>query len=84
MRHHSVVNALERIALALFSIGVFVYIIISLKLWAADYSLWFFRIGDLQGFVLLSVGVFIAAKILEKLLKWEINKVLPHKRRPKK
>lgn len=84
MSYHSAVNALERIALALFSIGVFVYIVISLKLWAADYTVWFFRIGDLQGFVLLSVGVFIAAKILEKLLKWEINKVLPHKRRPRK
>ena len=46
--------------------------------------MWFFGIGELEGFVLLSVGVFIAAKILEKLLKWEINKVLPHKRRPKK
>lgn len=84
MRHHHVISTLERVAIALFSIGVFAYIIISLKLWAADYTLWFFRIGDLQGFILLSVAVFIAAKLLERLLKWEINKVLPHKKRPGK
>lgn len=76
-------HALERIALAFFTIGLFIYVVIEAKLWASDLQLWFLRVGDLQSFLVLSIGIFLFAKLFEKFLKWEINLLLPHRRHRK-
>ncbi len=75
------IDFLERLAIIIFSIGLFAYIVISAKLWASEFQVWFFRIGDLQSFVILSIAIYIFAKALEKFLKWEVNYVFPHRRR---
>lgn len=77
------IEFIERLALALFAMGLVAFILIRAKLWASDLQVWFFRIGDLQSFAFLSIGIFVFAKILERFLKWEINLLLPHKRRRK-
>lgn len=74
---------LEHLAIALFAMGLVAYILIQAKLWASNYSLWFLRLGDFQSFILLSIGVYLFAKILEKFLRWEINVLFPHRRRHK-
>lgn len=77
------IQAIERIAIALFTIGLFVYVLISAKLWASNLQVWFFRAGNFQSLVILSIGIFAFAKLLEKFLQWEINLLLPHKRKKK-
>ncbi|GEM_PF-3174200 len=77
------IEFIERLALSLFVLGLVVYVLIKAKLWAADYSLWFFRTGDLQAFLVLSVALYLFGKLLEKFLRWEVNFFLPHRRRHK-
>ena len=72
---------LERLALALFSMGLIAYVLIEAKLWASDLQVFFLRVGDLKNLVILSIAILLFAKLLERFLRWEINFLLPHRRR---
>ncbi|AJF59589.1 MAG: hypothetical protein J4224_02350 [Candidatus Diapherotrites archaeon] len=74
-------DAIIRIGLVVLTIGIVVYALIASKFWAFDQQLWFFRVGDYQTVIIISIGVIVFGLILKGFLHWEIHAALFPKRR---
>jgi len=77
-------DLIEKVGLVILTLGIVIYVLLASKFWAADLQFFFFKVGDYQTFIFISIGLLVFTYVMKKLLVWEIHSALGLRRRKRR